>query len=156
MRRGAARLLDGHTVFALAVLAIFAYFFVDTFNLSPRSREFPFATTVPAIVLAAVQVVRELRAASRGRVVVPLEGAVVTSAVAQFAAFFVAVGLFGLLAAIPLFSLLYLRVIAGESWARSAVYAAAAWAFTLVVFVTLLHVPLPAGIIPPLLVGTEH
>lgn len=150
------RALDGRVLFALVVLALFAYGLFETAGLSARAQQFPIATTLPAIALAAVQVVRELRAAAHGRSDAPIEGAVAVSALAQFAVFFAAVGLFGLLAAVPLFSLLYLRAVAGESWARSAVYAALAWAFTLAVFVNLLHVPLPAGIIPPLVVGTEQ
>ncbi len=156
MRRRLSRTLDGHVLFALVMLALFAYVLFETARLSARAQQFPIATALPAIALAAVQVVRELRAAARGRADAPVEGAVALSALAQFSVFFAAVALFGLLAAVPLFSLLYLRVFAGESWVRSAVYAAVAWAFTLAVFVTLLHVPLPAGIIPPLLVGTEQ
>lgn len=150
------RVLDGHTLFALAVLALFVYFLFETFSLSTRSQQFPLATTLPAILLATVQVIRERRHSARGRTDVPNAGGVAISAVAQFAGFFAAVALFGLLGAIPLFSLAYLRIIAGEPWRTSAIYAAVGWAFTLVVFVLLLHIPLPAGIIPPLLVGTER
>lgn len=156
MRRLIPRVLDGRSLFALVVLALFAYVLFETTGLTARAQQFPIATTLPAIALAAVQVIRELRAAARGRSATPVEGTVALSALAQFAAFFAAVGLFGLLAAVPLFSLLYLRAISGESWVRSAAYAALAWVFTFVVFVNLLHVSLPAGIVPPLLVGTEQ
>ena len=69
------------------------------------------------------------------------------SALVWAAAFFATVYLVGLLVAIPVYSAVYVRRVAAEPWPRALVYGAVAWAFTYAVFVNLLHVPLPGGII---------
>lgn len=115
---------------------------------SQRSRLFGYVLLAPALVLAAVQLVREIRAWRAGApVAVPKEAAFSRGALAWFATFFASAWLLGMLVTVPLYSLGYLRLAGREPWWRAALYALIALAFVYVLFVNLLHVPLPKGVI---------
>ena len=138
---------SGALIFSVAVLVVFAYaaYEMNT-GFSTRARLFGNALIVPALVLAALQVVRELRRARP--LLVPPEAAFSRSALAWGVAFFAVLWAIGLAATIPLFAFVYLRWAAGEAWPKAAAYAIVAWLFVEVSFVRLLHVPLPGGAIP--------
>lgn len=138
----------GGLIVALAVLAIFVYaaYEIQT-GFATRARLFGQALVIPALTLAAAQVIREARRLGM-RVEVPREAAFSRSALAWVAAFFVSLWTIGLVPAVPLFALVYLRFAAGEGWAKAAAYALAAWLFVELLFIRLLHVPLPGGAIP--------
>jgi len=143
------RALDGRgaLIFSVAVLVVFAYVAYEmNTSFSTRARLFGNTIIVPALVLAAFQVVRELRRAQP--LSVPPEAAFTPSALAWGVAFFVALWALGLAVTIPLFAFVYLRWAAREAWPKAAVYALLAWLFVEVSFVRLLHVPLPGGVIP--------
>ena len=129
----------GAILFSLAVLVVLAYaaYEINT-GFTTRARLFANAITVPALVLAAFQVIREARR---------LEAIVSRSALIWAAGFFVALWAIGLQLAIPLFALVYLRLAAGEAWPKAAAYAAVAWLFVELTFVQTLHIQLPAGAI---------
>ena len=136
----------GAILFSLAVLVVLAYaaYEINT-GFTTRARLFANAITVPALVLAAFQVIREAR-----RVVpipVPLEAVVSRAALIWAVAFFVSMWTIGLQLTIPLFALVYLRLAAGEAWPKAAAYAAVAWLFVELSFVQTLHIQLPAGAI---------
>lgn len=137
----------GALVFSLAVLAVLAYaaYEINT-GFTTRARLFANVVVVPALVLAAFQVVREARRALP--LLVPPEAAVTRSALIWAAAFFVSMWTIGFQPTIPLFAFVYLRVAAGEAWPKAAAYSAIAWLFVEVLFVRLLHISLPAGAIP--------
>ncbi|MGH2473563.1 MAG: tripartite tricarboxylate transporter TctB family protein [Candidatus Limnocylindria bacterium] len=137
----------GALLVALAVLAIFAYVAYETQTWSTRSRLFATTIAVPAIALALAQVVREARSL-RIPQIVPPEARLTRSAVVWAAAFFVSLAMLGLLATVPLFAVAYLKAAANERWLHAAAYGLVAWLFVELVFVRLLHVPLPAGAIP--------
>jgi hypothetical protein len=141
--------LDGRgaLVFSGAVLVVFAYaaYEMNT-GFTTRARLFGNAIIVPALVLAALQVVRELR--RRQPLSMPPEAALTRSALLWGVAFFVLLWALGLAVTIPLFSFVYLRWAAREAWPKAAAYALLAWIFVEVSFVRLLHVPLPGGVIP--------
>lgn len=141
--------LDGRgaLLFSLAVLAVFAYaaYEMNT-SFTTRARLLGNALIAPALLLAIMQVVRELRRAER--LLVPREALFTPSALAWAAGFFVSLWALGLAITIPLFSLAYLRLAAGEAWPKAAAYAFVAWLFVYVTFDRLLHVPLPGGIVP--------
>lgn len=141
--------LDGRgaLLFSLATLAVFAYaaYEMNT-GFSTRARLFGNVLIVPALVLATAQVVRELlRAGPRP---VPPEAAFTRSAIVWGSGFFASLWALGLAVTIPLFALVYLRLAAGEAWPKAAAYAFGAWLFVEILFVRLLHVPLPGGAIP--------
>jgi len=143
------RALDGRgaLVFSVAVLVVFAYVAYElNTSFSSRARLFGNALIVPALVLAALQVVRELRRAQP--LSVPPEAVFTASALVWGTAFFAALWAVGLALTIPLFAFVYLRWAAGEAWPKAGVYALLAWLFVEVSFVRLLHVPLPGGAIP--------
>lgn len=137
----------GALLFSLAMLAIFVYaaYEMNT-GFSTRARLFGNTFIVPALVLATAQVVRELRRARPLRV--PPEAAFTRPAIAWGAAFFAALWAVGLAVTIPLFAFVYLRLAAREAWPKAAAYAFLAWLFVDLVFIRLLHVPLPGGAIP--------
>lgn len=137
----------GALLFSLAVLAIFAYAAYEMNTaFSTRARLFGNTIIVPALVLAAAQVIREARRVHPRPV--PPEAVLTRPALIWGGAFFVCLWALGLAVTIPLFALAYLRYAAGEAWPKAAAYAVAAWVFIDVLFIRLLHVPLPAGTIP--------
>ena len=137
----------GGLVISIAVLAVFLYVAYETQTWAVRSRLFATTLAVPGVLLAAAQVIREARRAGIPRPMPP-EAALTRSAVVWAALFFVSLASIGLVPTIPLFALVYLRVAAGEPWAKAAAYAASAWLFVEILFIRFLHVPLPAGAIP--------
>lgn len=137
----------GALLFSLAMLAIFVYaaYEMNT-GFSTRARLFGNTFIVPALVLAVTQVVREVRRIHP--MAVPPEAAFVPSSFTWGAAFFVFMWAVGLAVTIPLFAFVYLRLAAREAWPKAAAYAFLAWLFVDLVFIRLLHVPLPGGAIP--------
>ncbi len=67
------------------------------------------------------------------------------AALGWLAVFFAMLWTLGMLVTVPLFSLLYLRVVSRESTTLCVLYAASAWIFIYALFDQLLHVPLPTG-----------
>lgn len=141
--------LRGGVVIAACVALAFLYTAFEAQTVwSQRSRLFGYVLLAPALVLAVVQLVREIRAWRAGApVAVPKEAAFSRDALAWFAGFFASVWLIGMLATVPLYSLGYLRLAAREPWTRALLLALIALAFVYVLFVNLLHVPLPKGVI---------
>lgn len=68
-------------------------------------------------------------------------------AIGWMASFFAALWLLGALVAVPLFAVVYLRVVSRASVTVIAGYAFVAWAFVYLLFIRLLHIPLPAGVV---------
>jgi hypothetical protein len=68
-------------------------------------------------------------------------------AASWMAAFFLMFWLFGALVTVPLFALAYLRAVASQSAIVSCSYALLSWAFVYGLFVRLLHIPLPPGVL---------
>jgi hypothetical protein len=141
----------GGFVAAAAVLLVFAYvaFEVQTrWSTREGARLFATAIVVPALTLAVVQLAREVDTWRRGHPsIVPEAAALTARAAAWFGAFFAAVWFIGLLLTVPLFALAYLVLEARESWPRAGAYAAGVVLFTWAIFVSLLHVPLPRGVL---------
>lgn len=137
----------GALLVAIVVLAVFAYALIEVQTWSTRSRLFATTIGVPAILLAVVQVAREARRLGVAPEI-PREALFTRSALVWAVAFFVSLWMLGLVVTVPLFALVYLRFAAGESWPKAAVYAAATWLFIELLFIRLLHVPLPGGAIP--------
>lgn len=137
----------GALIVSVVVLAVFVYALweIQT-QWSTRSRLFGTVVAVPAIVIAAAQVIREAR--RRMPVSVPKEAAFDRSALAWAVGFFVLVWAVGFEPAIPIFALAYLRFAAGEGWAKAAAYAVVTLLFVELLFVRVLHVPLLPGVLP--------
>lgn len=137
----------GALIVSILVLAVFAYTLIEVQTWSTRSRLFATTISIPAILLAVVQVVREARRLGVWREIPP-EAAFTRSALVWAVAFFVSLWMLGLVVTVPLFAFVYLRFAAGESWPKAAAYAVVTWLFIELLFIRLLHVPLPGGAIP--------
>ncbi|MDQ2633476.1 MAG: tripartite tricarboxylate transporter TctB family protein [Pseudomonadota bacterium] len=70
------------------------------------------------------------------------------SVIGWIAAFFIGLHLFGLLVALPVFTVFYLRVVAKASWLTCFLYVLGTAGLIYLLFVAVLHLPLPEGIIP--------
>jgi hypothetical protein len=83
-----------------------------------------------------------------------LEDVLLTATAAQWgtaigwsATFFLMLWVLGALLTVPLFAILYLLVASRESILVALIYAAAAWFFVYALFVRVLHIPLPQGVL---------
>jgi hypothetical protein len=141
----------GALIVAVAVLVVFAYALYETQTWSTRSRTYGIGVAALGLGLAAIQVGREalrLRQPPLARRAAHLYDAPVgLSAVGWAAAFYASLWLAGLVATVPLFAAVYLRLGARTGWPLALGYAAAAGIFVYAVFVSLLHIPLPTGVL---------
>jgi putative tricarboxylic transport membrane protein len=68
-------------------------------------------------------------------------------AVGWMAGFFLLFWLCGALVTVPLFAVAYLTMVSRKSFMMAGIYALASWVFIYGLFVALLHIPLPAGVL---------
>lgn len=137
---------------ALGIVLFFGYALYETQTWSTRSRTYGIGVAALGLALALGLAAREgyrLRAPGATGAGAPAgyDAPIGLASVAWTAAFFATIGAVGLLAAVPLFSAAYLRLAARSAWPLIAVYAAVSVTFIYVVFVYLLHIPLPAGLL---------
>jgi hypothetical protein len=129
-----------------------------------QARLYPWAIGGPMVILALVQVILDLRGVKAKR---PDDGAPPTPmdfqftkgidpatakkrAIVMFAwllGFFALTLLFGFSIGIPLMMFGYLKFQGGESWGMSTTLTVIAWVFFQGLFVRLLHLPFPDGIV---------
>ena len=137
---------SGAVAFSVGLAALAGYAVYAALRWPPKAALFPLVMGIPLLVLAAAQVILELRALAAP--VEPAGAGRRVLAVFAWMAGFVALVLFGgFAAAVPIFVFLYLRLDSRESWLLSGVLAAAAWGFFHLVFQRLLHFPFEAGLI---------
>jgi len=145
-------------VFAAGLVAVMAWTLWTSREFGFRAGLFPWAIGFPVLVLAIVQLARELRGETPGIGMAGAEGMPAglptdvvyrrTAGIAGWTgAFFVAFWLLGLSIAAPMTTLLYLRVGAGEKWPLSLLLTAGVWLLCHGLFVYTLQVPFPAGIL---------
>jgi hypothetical protein len=123
-----------------------------------RAGLFPWMIGFPVLGLTLIQLVMALRTTSwrprASRAEVPVAQALevqrTLSMLGWTVGYFVALWLIGFTFAIPLMTFLYLKIAGRESWSTSVGLAVVAWAFLYFLFVQILHVPFPEG----LLLGT--
>jgi uncharacterized membrane protein YGL010W len=133
-------------LFSAGLAAVAAYAVYAALRWPPKAALFPLVMGIPLLVLAAAQVILELRAAAAPAEPADTGGRVL--AVFAWMVGFIALVLFGgFAAAVPIFVFLYLRLDSREGWLLSGVLAAAAWGFFHLVFQRLLHFPFEAGLI---------
>jgi hypothetical protein len=142
--------IDGAVVAAIAMAAIFAYAVLEISRLSARAQLFPLATALPGLAVALAVIVRELRQPPRP---ISPEGATTRRAALLFLAYFAGVFVAGFTATTAVFTALYLWREA-ELPLPIALAGAVAGAALVLVFANTLHVPLPEGLIAPLLPRT--
>lgn len=143
--------IPGTVIVALGIVIFFAYALYETQTWSTRSRTYGIGVAALGVLLALAMLAREVRRWRRtgAPTAVPVEYGtpVGLRSVAWAAGFFASIWTLGLLPSVPLFSVAYLRLAAGTSWVVIAIYAAVATSFIYLVFVYLLHIPLPTGLL---------
>ena len=149
------RRVDGETVFSLViVLPLLAALWLSR-HFAMRAGLFPWAVIAPTLLLAMIQLGRDLAGRRDGsRDAPPVGAASVTPALrrrrtweigAWLVGMFVAIWLVGFAAATFLTTFLYLRVGAGERWATSFALSVGGLAFVYGLFERALGVPFPPG-----------
>ncbi len=146
------RRLPATLVVALGIVLFFAYALYETQTWSTRSRTYGIGVAALGLALALGLTAREglrLRGSGAALLAKPpgYDAPIGLASVAWTGAFFAVIGAVGLVAAVPLFSAAYLRLAAGSSWRLIAAYAAISTIFIYLVFVYLLHIPLPRGLL---------
>ncbi len=143
--------VPGALVVAIGIVVFFAYALYETQTWSTRSRTYGIGVTALGLVLALVMlaqaVVRQRRPGGGAPAPLDYGTPVGIRSVAWAAGFFASIWLVGLIGSVPVFSAAYLRLAARTSWLVVALYAAIATSFIYLVFVFLLHIPLPAGLL---------
>jgi hypothetical protein len=151
--------ISGRVLFTLGLVAVAAYAVASARAWPLKAALFPLVMGIPLLVLAAVQLVLDLRrkaAAADEPVVdlarpsgVPPELARwrTLAIFAWMAGFIALVMLFGFPLAVPLFTCGYLALQGGVGWGLSLALAAAAWAFFHGLFERLLRLPFEPGLV---------
>lgn len=142
----------GALIVTVAVCAVFAYALYETQTWSTRSRTYGIGVAALGLGLAAVQVVREalrlrVPAATGARMTPGYDAPIGAGSVAWAGAFYASLWSVGLVVTVPIFAVAYLRRAARTGWPMAIGYAALATIFVYAVFVSLLHIPLPSGVL---------
>lgn len=126
-----------------------------------QARLYPFVIGIPMILLAIIQVILDLKGIERKQAdAAPVDfqfsQTVVEPEVARrraitmfswFFGFFVGIWLLGFTITIPLMVFSYLKLEGNENWGISIVLTALAWIFFYFLFVKLLTLPFPEGLV---------
>jgi Tripartite tricarboxylate transporter TctB family len=125
-----------------------------------QARLYPWAIGIPMVVLAIVQVILDLKGVQRKQAdAAPVDFQFTQNldpALARrrtinifswIVGFFLGIWLLGFVITIPLLVFTYLKIQAGESWVLSAALTAGAWLVFYGLFVRLLTLPFPQGLV---------
>ena len=151
-------------LFSFCALAFFCVFVYEAQDWRMQARLYPWAIGFPMLILALTQVVLDLKGvkakeSSDGAPPTPMDfqftkdidpATAKKRAIVMFAwlvGFFALILLFGFPIGIPLMMFAYLRFQGGESWALSITLTVIAWFFFYGLFVKLLTLPFPEGLI---------
>jgi hypothetical protein len=148
--------LDGSTAFSVFVVLLFAWGLWEAKDFGPRAALFPLAIGLPVLVLALVQLGRDLLWRRAGATAMGhVEGAPDvppgvarrrgTEMAAWILAYWVALWLLGFSVATLAMTLLYLKLTGRERWPITVVLSAIAFAFVYGLFEMALAVPFPSG-----------
>jgi hypothetical protein len=161
MRFGAA------TWFTTVVIGLLALALWQSRNFGFRAGLFPWAIGTPTLVLAFMQLARDIAGKQKKRVAVvgvEAEEEIAPEVVRQrtFAiiawtiGFFLAIWTIGFTYAVPLMILLYLKLAGKESWRMTAVVTFFSWLFYWGLFEKMLNVPFPEGLLIELIKGGQQ
>ena len=151
-------------LFSFCALVFFCVFVYLAQEWRLQARLYPFAIGIPMLILAIVQVVMDLngvkaKQSDDGAPPTPMDFQFtkdidpVTArkrAITMFAwlfGFFALIWLLGFPIGIPLMMFAYLKLQGGESWVLSVTLTVVAWLFFYGLFVRLLHLPFPDGLL---------
>jgi hypothetical protein len=153
--------LRGPAIFSLCALIFFIVFVYQAQDWRMQARLYPWTIGIPMLILAFVQVVLDLKGykakeTSEGAPVdfqftKTIEPAVARKrAITMFSwlfGFFLLVWLLGFEYGIPLMVFGYLKIQSNESWVLSIILTVLAFVFFWILFVKLLTLPFPQGLI---------
>jgi cytochrome b561 len=153
--------LRGPAIFSLCALMFFVVFVYEAQEWRMQARLYPWAIGIPMLLLACVQVILDLRGykpkeTSDGapmdfqftQAIEPAEAR--KRAITMFAwllGFFLLVWLLGFEYGIPLTVFGYLKIQSNESWVLSIILTVLAFGFFWLLFVKLLTLPFPEGLL---------
>lgn len=148
-------------LFSFAALVFFCLFVYEAREWRMQARLYPWAIGIPMLILAIVQVIMDLKGvkAKQSSDATPMDfqfsqdvepALAKKRAIVMFAwlfGFFAGIVLFGFPIAIALMMFTYLKFQGRESWTLSIVLTIIAWLFFYGLFVKLLTLPFPDGLI---------
>ena len=148
-------------IFSFVFLIFFIVFVYQAQEWRLQARLYPLAIGIPMIILAIIQVILDWKGVERKQQddAVPVDFQMtqtVEPALAKrraivmfswFLGFFLAIWLLGFSITIPLMVFTYLKIQSNEGWIISIVLTVAAWLVFYLLFVRLLTLPFPDGLI---------
>ena len=162
-RRGVR--LSPDALFSLALCAVCVWAVWEGRNWPPQARLFPWVVGIPMAVLALVQAVLDLRGGERrmsgfeSDITEGLEPAEARKRIALIlgwiVGFYALIVFLGFPLAVPLGVFLYLKVGSRESWPLSILVTAGVVAVFFGLFIYVLNMPFPTGLLPALVIPSE-
>jgi len=148
-------------IFSFVFLIFFIVFAYHARDWRLQARLYPWVIGIPMVVLAFIQLILDLKGIERKQqdaapvdfqfAQTTLEPAVARrraiTMFAWFIGFFIAIWLFGFAITIPLMVFSYLKIHSNEEWLISLTLTAVSWVFFWALFVRLLHLPFPDGLV---------
>jgi hypothetical protein len=148
-------------IFSLVFVIFFIIFVYEAQGWRPQARLYPWAIGIPMLVLAIIQLILDLKGVERKQ---KNDAAPVDFQFAQaidpvlarrrtfnifgwLFGFFIGIWLLGFTITIPLMVFTYLKIQSNENWMISIVLTAVAWTFFYFLFVRLLVLPFPEGLV---------
>ena len=148
-------------IFSFIFLIFFIVFVYQAQDWRLQARLYPWAIGIPMVILAIIQVILDLKGVERKQ---PDDAAPVDFQFTQtvepklakrraiimfcwFFGFFFGIWLLGFAITIPLMVFSYLKIQSNEKWTISIILTVMAWVFFYFLFVRLLNLPFPDGLI---------
>jgi putative tricarboxylic transport membrane protein len=151
--------VSGRAVFSGAIAVLAAWALVQTLHWPIKTALYPRAVAIPLLLLAAAETVLNLIRSDETNDREAMDTMVSTEVPADVAVrrtvaiagwmigFYLAILLVGFPRAVPVFVFAYLKVYAKERWTLSLILAALAWLGFHLLFIRLLHLPFPDGLL---------
>jgi hypothetical protein len=150
-------------IVSVGIMVVAGYAVISALAWPLKTALFPLVISIPLFCLAAIEAFNVWRDGARS---VPAKGfqrpseevpsgarARTLRAAGWIVGFFLAIGLFGFLVAVPLFLFAYLKLEAREGWLFSLVFTGVVWAVFYGLFDQLLHLPFGGGLLLSWLFG---
>ena len=147
-------------IFSFLFVIFFIVFVYQALEWRMQARLYPMAIGIPMLVLAIIQVILDLKGVERKQTdAAPVDfqfAQTVDPVLARkrtltmfgwLLGFFIGIWLLGFTITIPLMVFTYLKLQSNEKWMISVILTAVAWAFFYFLFVKLLLLPFPDGMV---------
>jgi hypothetical protein len=152
--------LRPQAIFSLVWLIFFIVWVYLAKDWRLQARLYPYAIGIPMVILAIIQVILDLKGVERKQTdAAPVDfqfSQNIDPALARqrtinifswIFGFFLGIWLLGFVITIPLLVFSYLKLYSGERWGLSIILTVVAWLGFYALFVRLLHLPFPEGLI---------